>query len=272
MSEIKSGITKSQGRKHTLDKFYTKPLVAKICINSLDLSRYDYIIEPSAGSGAFSSQIENCIAFDISPEDDSIIQQDFLRYERERKIYEDVLVIGNPPFGQQNALAIRFINHAAMFATTIAFILPLSFKKKSIQNKINLDFSLVKEYELPKSAFLLDGNDYTVPSVFQVWNYLPEQPRIILPPLESTIFTFVKKSDSPDAALQRIGGNAGKASLDWKNKNEQSHYFIKFIKTRTARIDKEAFVNTVNSSVFPSRDWNVGPRSISKQEFIEVIG
>ena len=46
--------TKSNGQKDVLDRFYTPPDVAAICIHQLDLSKYNLIIEPSAGNGSFS--------------------------------------------------------------------------------------------------------------------------------------------------------------------------------------------------------------------------
>lgn len=46
--------TKSKGQKDILDRFYTLPDVAAICIHQLDLSKYDLIVEPSAGNGSFS--------------------------------------------------------------------------------------------------------------------------------------------------------------------------------------------------------------------------
>lgn len=53
--------------KVDLDKFYTPVSVAKKCIDLLNLSEYDTILEPSAGNGSFSKQIPNCIAYDLKP-------------------------------------------------------------------------------------------------------------------------------------------------------------------------------------------------------------
>ena len=58
----------------SIDKFYTQVEVAKECIDLVsDLDTYDLIIEPSAGNGSFSSQL-NCIAYDIEPENKNIIK------------------------------------------------------------------------------------------------------------------------------------------------------------------------------------------------------
>lgn len=70
----KKGTTKSGGRKHDLDKFYTKPEIAVQCILKIkNLGSFNTIIEPSAGNGSFSKQLinldinknSNIIAYDI---------------------------------------------------------------------------------------------------------------------------------------------------------------------------------------------------------------
>ena len=121
------GTTKSKGQKDINDKFYTKSDISKLCIDMLNLSDFDLIIEPSAGNGSFSKQIANCVAYDLVPEDDTIIQQDFFELDITQFIGRKVLTIGNPPFGIQNNLAIRFFNKSAQYSDTIAFILPKSF-------------------------------------------------------------------------------------------------------------------------------------------------
>ena len=58
----------------SIDKFYTQIKIAKECIDLVpELDSYDLIIEPSAGSGSFSSQLD-CLAYDIEPENNNIIK------------------------------------------------------------------------------------------------------------------------------------------------------------------------------------------------------
>ncbi len=109
-----------------LDKFYTPDETAKRCI---DLAFKTFkgiteVIEPSAGAGSFSKQIDNCIAYDIAPEADGIIEQDFLKLKLPYK--KGRLIIGNPPFGDRNNLARSFYKHACTMAEYIGFILPIS--------------------------------------------------------------------------------------------------------------------------------------------------
>lgn len=142
--------TKSLEKKEKNDKFYTKPEVVAQLLQELDLLSYSLIIEPSAGNGSFSNLIPNCIALDIEPEDERIVKQDFFTYEPQQG---NILVIGNPLFGEQSTLAVQFFNHVAKFADTIAFILPKSFRKISIQNKLNLFFLACKRDRSAEKQF-----------------------------------------------------------------------------------------------------------------------
>lgn len=45
--------TKSNGQKDIFDRFYTTPATVEKCLNLIDFAKYDYIIEPSAGTGSF---------------------------------------------------------------------------------------------------------------------------------------------------------------------------------------------------------------------------
>ncbi len=55
--------TKSLGQKDYLDRFYTKETISKKCISLVKecYNNFSLIIEPSAGKGSFSNNIENCL-------------------------------------------------------------------------------------------------------------------------------------------------------------------------------------------------------------------
>ena len=255
-----SGETKSVGQKHNLDKFYTKISIVEQCLSLLDLSKYDLIIEPSAGNGSFSKKM-NCIAFDLEPEADSIIKADWFKVDK-TKYSGKILIIGNPPFGQQNTLSVSFFNESAKIADTIAFILPLSFKKISLQNRLDLNFSLKEELILPENSFILNEEEYSVPCVFQIWERGIIRKKVNLP-ITSNLIDFTKDSLNADFRVPRVGGNASKASLNL-NGALQSNYFI----INKTNFSNEELVNIINKINFPSISFTVGPKSLSKGEFI----
>ena len=231
--------TKSLGRKDTLDRFYTKLDVVQLCLKELDLSQYEMIIEPSAGDGAFSLNIPNCLSYDISPAHDQITQADWFKLDK-TQFSHNSLVIGNPPFGEQNSLSINFFNEAASFCDTIAFILPRSFKKVSVQNRLNLSFHLIKEVDLPDNSFLLNGNEYDVPCVFQIWKRNSVLREKIKLKTTTDFFSFVDSSQA-SIRIPRVGGNAGKATLQLQGA-KSSNYFIK----NNTKMSDEEFVLFIN--------------------------
>lgn len=147
-------------REQGLDKFYTKPEISKKMIDYVgtmyDWDKWDLVVEPSAGNGSFFKQIpSNCkIGMDIQPENANdndnhkILTQDFLEYVPDTK-YKSVFVIGNPPFGKCSSLAMKFFNHAAQWANVIAFIVPRTFRRVSVQNKLDFTFHIVFDVDIP---------------------------------------------------------------------------------------------------------------------------
>jgi hypothetical protein len=167
--------------RNTIDKFYTKDIIVDLCMNYINsniiINPDDLIIEPSAGNGSFISSIKsitnNYKFYDLEPENDEIIKQDYLslyvndiiKNNKNNKIH----IIGNPPFGRQSSLAIKFIKKSCEFSHTISFILPKSFKKDSLKKTFPLNFHPIFEIDLPDKSFLVDGIEYNVPCIFQIW-------------------------------------------------------------------------------------------------------
>lgn len=110
------------------DAYYTDADVAKHCVEKLEElfgSTITQYIEPSAGAGVFLNYLNKpYTAYDIAPNDDRVILQDFLTLNLDYKIGR--CAIGNPPFGKSAMLAFKFIKHAIEFCDYVAFILPIS--------------------------------------------------------------------------------------------------------------------------------------------------
>jgi hypothetical protein len=265
-------------KRDIIDKFYTKTIVSKECCELIKQfinihNENDIIIEPSAGNGSFIPEIcnmsSNYLFYDIQPEHSDIIKQDYLCFDIQSielpDLYSKIHIIGNPPFGRQSSLAIKFIKKSTEFCDTISFILPKSFKKDSMQKHFPLRFHLVYQCDLDDKSFIInDVEEKDVPCVFQIWekrNYDREQ---IVKQI-STRFKFVKIDESPDISFRRVGVNAGK--IDTKNlsdKSIQSHYFIRF----DDDVDTQTLIEKISTIVYDTNN-TVGPKSISKQEIIK---
>lgn len=267
------GTTGSLGKKSDLDKFYTDPKIAKNLINILKKEYKDAVyIEPSAGNGSFSKQID-CIALDIEPEDKSIRKQDWLKYKWEDVSDEDfVVVFGNPPFGTSSDLAIKFIKKTEERADVIAFILPQSFMKDSYINKIPKNYHLKEDVCGTRGIcmdcnFILNNKPYKVPTVFQIWEKQDFNRKKRKKKTKSEIIEFTDK-ESADFRIQRVGGNAGKAFLD-KDKVVESNYFI-YNKIKN-KISNEKLIDIINNLEYETISYTSGPKSLSKEELIESL-
>ncbi|MCF0126143.1 MAG: SAM-dependent methyltransferase, partial [Clostridia bacterium] len=223
------GTTKNKGQKDIFDRFYTKEEVAKKCISFIkNIEDFNIIIEPAAGRGSFSSNINNCLAFDIEPKAPNIIKADWFSIDKNKflKPNNKILIVGNPPFGQQNSIAIKFFNESSKIADTIAFILPKSFKKDSIKNRLNLNFHLIFEKELEEKSFEFQNKEVSIPCIFQIWKKQNTPRTKVRLKTTTKYFDFVDDKTKADFRIQRVGGNAGKASFDL-NRAKSSNYFIK---------------------------------------------
>ena len=162
-----------------LDQFYTKPYIAKWCWSILQsklkhLSPKDhsmlYYIEPSAGCCDFFNLLpegrKTGIDIDTKNRKD-LIECDFLTYNHKSLFTrrQDIVVIGNPPFGYKSAMAVRFFNHAAKMANTIAFIVPVQWRKYSVHKQLNNDFQLISQIPLPPGSFYMGGGVKIIESI-----------------------------------------------------------------------------------------------------------
>lgn len=207
-----------------LDQFYTKDHIAlkyfKILKKHVRLSKYDIILEPSAGKGAFYKLLPNDkrIGLDIVPKYKGIKKCDFFKYKY--KANKKYLVIGNPPFGKNSSLAVSFFNHSAKFADIIAFIVPRTFKRVSIQNQLNLNFHLIYNDDLPLKPCCFEPQ-MSAKSSFQIWKKKKKRRKLVIYNKSHKDFKFLKKGPknifnqptpptNADFAMKAYGSNSGR--------------------------------------------------------------
>ena len=253
--------------KDDLDRFYTKSSVVDALLKEITIKDYDVVVEPSAGTGSWSSKIDDCVAIDISPEHPDIMKGNFLEDDflfNKMKEENKILVIGNPPFGRIGNKAIKFINKAAEFADTIAFILPRSFRKESLQRRIHKNLWLIKDVDLfEESCFIFNGEDYFAPCVFQVWEHREEERDVSVKKIEPVGFSYVKR-DSANLVIRRVGGAAGTAYTDKiEERNIPANYFLWVG-------NPQEVAKSINEHKFNIHD-TVGPESLTKGELTIFI-
>ena len=263
-------------KRNFIDKFYTNPEVVKLCkkyiTENIQISKDDLLIEPSAGNGSFINLIKELSnsyrLYDILPENPEIIKQDFLNFdinsipieERKNKIH----IIGNPPFGYQSNIALKFIDKCCEFADTISFILPASFKKEIRKKKIDLNYHLIVEENLPKYSFLLNNKKYDVKCILQIWvrkNIKRDLPIIHIP----RNFIFVKQDENYDIFVIEIFSKAGKIyKPEYKTENMKRCFYIKF--TNNLSVDEN--IEKLKNCYFDPHN-TACIKNITKQELIQ---
>lgn len=260
-----------------MDQFYTKNEVAQKCFeifcSHCALDVYDTILEPSAGKGAFFTLFpeDKRTGMDIDPKCDGVLKGDFLEFmPQPDKTYA---VIGNPPFGKISSLAVKFFNKAASFADVIAFIVPRTFKRVSIQNQLNLDFHLVFSEDLPLQPCCFEPA-MSAKCCFQIWLRTDKPREIVIYNKKHDHFEFLKlgpldtnKQPTPphgaDFAMKAYGGGCGQLQFTGlEGLRPKSWHWIK------AKIDVRLLADRFDSLDYSMSKDTVRQDSIGQQEVI----
>lgn len=165
-------------KSNKLDQFYTSKLVVNEFLSILKskkiINENSILIEPSAGDGKFLDGFETFFpkniyeAYDIEKNHPNVLEQDFLQIQKAHN--SRYVVIGNPPFGYKSKMAINFINKSSEFSDIVCFVLPIQFRRWSVQKQINKDFKLIYSSEnLPRNSFLVKNKPYNVNCLLQIW-------------------------------------------------------------------------------------------------------
>jgi hypothetical protein len=172
------------------------------------------------------------------------------------------VVVGNPPFGKNSSLAVRFFNKAAEFADVIAFVVPLTFRKQSLQRRLKANFELVAETALGDDAFVFEGKACSVPCAFQVWRKTAVSREHVLLPLTHEDFEFCQAAEA-DFAIRRVGAMAGRVLRDFKHYSAGSNVFIR------SNIDADELARRFETINWDDTRCNTaGNPSISKRELV----
>lgn len=261
-----------------LDKFYTIPSCAKKCIDIVfkiyNINNFDLIVEPSAGNGSFLNQNENKIGIDILPENKNIIKMNFFDYKPDR-YKKNILVIGNPPFGKVSSTAIKFFQYASEWCNVIAFIIPRTFRRPSIQNKLNRMFHLIYDEEIPIKPCCFIPK-MMVKCCFQIWEKKDFVRNIIELSTTHEDWTFLsfgpkdeRNQPTPpkdaDFAIRAYGGKIGEIKKEKLNcLRPKSWHWIK------SNIDKDELIDRFSKLDYSDSLNTARQNSMGKGELVRL--
>ena len=189
------------------------------------------VLEPAGGTGAFVDAAKlagakRVLSVDIEPKHRAVGKGDYLETELKLK---NAVTISNPPFGRNNSLSIPFFNRAAEHSEYIAFIVPRSWRKWSVINRLNRNFHLVLDEDLQidyvDDTHTLITQKNLLKTCFQVWQRKDEQRELVK--IEDRGFVTKVKPEEADIALTVFGYSCGKVNEEFERKANTTRMFLK---------------------------------------------
>jgi hypothetical protein len=170
------------------------------------------------------------------------------------------VIIGNPPYGKCSNLAIKFLNKSEELSDNIWYVLPKTFRKTSITNRISLSLHKVIDIDISNKAFSIG-----VTTCMQRWNKCNIERTKEYRNNTHQDFEFVNKLKAT-VALGRVGfGPSGKIYKDFQTRSENSHYFLK---TKSTEVINKLISLQDKFRIAASN--TVGNLSLSKSEIIRL--
>ena len=228
---IKLGNTRVTGK----EQYYTpKPLALELVAQIekvLGSLAGKTVLEPAGGTGSFIDAVQaigvaNVISFDIEPLHELVTFGDFL----EQEIKENNLItISNPPFGRNNSLSIPFFNHAAKVSDAICFIVPRSWRKWSVTNRLDLGFALALDLDIDIDYVDAAGTPLSdknhLATCFQIWKKV-DAPRALVRVTDKGIIEKVSP-ELADVSLTIFGYGCGKVKTQFEPVANTTQMFLK---------------------------------------------
>ena len=189
------------------------------------------VLEPAGGTGAFVEAAERAgaakvLSIDIEPKHARVAKANFLEHVVPE---HDAITISNPPFGRNNSLSIPFFNRAADHSEYICFIVPRSWRKWSVINRLDFRFELIHDEDLQIDYVDESGVRIVVQNrlntCFQIWR----RTETLREPIRVPDHGFVTKTtpELADVSLTVFGFNCGKVKTEFERKPNSTQMFLK---------------------------------------------
>ena len=227
-----------------LEQYYTPKSLALSLVETF-LSRHPDLkdaafLEPAGGTGAFIDALQahglhNVQSVDTHPHHKAVSKANFLEFV---PTGENWVTISNPPFGRNNALSIPFFNHAANFSSHIGFLVPRSWRKWSVINRLDPRFHLTFDQDVDLIYVDQDENPLAksngLRTCFQIWERKSELREKFSVP-ESGLIEKCSPNDA-DVAIRVFGFGCGQVLENFERKPNTTLMFLRIQQPATARV------------------------------------
>jgi hypothetical protein len=217
------------------EQFYTPPELADAVCHLVLASVPDALerpwLEPAGGTGAFIDAArrvgaQQITSFDIEPHHDEVTQGDFLTQVLS---LSNAIAVSNPPFGRNNSLSVPFFNTCANYCDYITFVVPRSWRKWSVINRLDRHFHLIDDLDLSVNYVDVDGHDryehQGLKTCAQIW-----ERRVDLRPLIRVPDLGVVRKVGPmeaDVALTVFGYSCGAVKTEFPRRKVTTEMYLK---------------------------------------------
>jgi predicted RNA methylase len=217
------------------ERYYTPPQLAlELTARAVELIP-DFpkrvIIEPAGGSGSFidaarSFGASEILSVDTHPLHESVKKADFLKWSPR---VTAAVTLSNPPFGRNNALAVPFFNRAASFSDFIAFLVPRSWRKWSVQNRLDLNFQLIADEDVEVNYVDAAGvplsSQSRLRTCFQIWQRQDAPREKVL--IEDLGFVSRASAETADLAITTFGYGCGRVHREFDRVPNTTRVFLR---------------------------------------------
>ena len=221
-------------RKTGKEQYYTPPTTASAIVDRL-LKQVPFMrdriwIEPAGGTGTFieaaqEQGVSHIVSYDIEPHHPKVKRGDFLK--QKLKI-SGAVAVGNPPFGRNNALSVPFFNACAKHCDVICFIVPKSWRKWSVINRLDQSFHLIDDYDLQINYDGVNGFElsekFWLNTVVQTW----ERREMLREKIAVEDRSVVRRAtpNSADVSLTIFGFGCGTLKTEFPRKPNTTQLFL----------------------------------------------
>lgn len=217
------------------ERYYTPPNLARKLTAEAARLIPDFarrvVVEPAGGTGSFVEAARDLgankiLSVDTHPLHPGVKRADFLTWSPR---VVGAITLSNPPFGRNNALAVPFFNRAAEFSDFIAFLVPRSWRKWSVQNRLDLNFHLIADDDVEVNYLDAAGQQLSSQSrlrtCFQIWQRQESLRTKVI--IEDLGFVSRVEAASADLAITTFGYGCGRVHREFEPVPNTTRVFLK---------------------------------------------
>ena len=242
------------------EQYYTPSDTCNHCLNvmlRLSPNKGQTWLEPAGGTGSFIEAFslagikeEQILSFDIEPKHPLVkLTSDFL--QEDISSVSNCTTLTNPPFGRANKLAVPFFNRCAEVSNFIGFIVPKSWRKWSVIDRLDPNFHLVHDEDLSidyvYEECIPNRSKGKLATIFQVWERRDYKREPVV--VEDRKYIEKCSPEEADVSLTIFGRGCGSLLTEFPRKPNTTKMFLKVANGSVLMallcVDYERFFNNV---------------------------